>query len=113
MKCAEKEESQAMTAQNDREGKMDEPKVYDLNGNEVSEDSPDRFLWYGVCGRWTVRPETLLKGVPRCPDCGGPGFQTTVGEWESGIKNWEKDHPGYSEEIEKLKDVCGRARRKP
>lgn len=79
----------------------------------------DKEMWYGFCTYWTedwdklkflpANPEfssAIQGGVPCCPECGSPGFQMAVIEWNEGIKKFEAKCPGYAKFIEELREVC-------
>ena len=88
---------------------MAKHKYLSANGPTMADD-PKRFLWHGVCGCWTDEWDLLSQtdaGIPICPNCGCPGFQTTAEAWDEGVAIYEKTKPGYTAEVEthKIKEV--------
>ncbi len=69
-----------------------------MNGSVCSgATDPMRMIWYSSCTFWTDELDILdtSRGVPLCPLCGSPGFQTTAEAWFGGIASHDKDTPGY------------------
>ena len=70
-------------------------------------DDPTRLIWYGPCGHWTDEWDLLSNtpnGIPICPKCKSPGYQTTAQHWFAQIDAYEEDsHPGYREEVMKTR----------
>ncbi len=83
--------------------------------NPTTADDPKRLIWYGPCRYWTddwskvaLRGES---GIPCCPKCGAPGFQTDAADWDQAVRTHEADrHPGYAAAIAAGREVCTRAR---
>lgn len=81
------------------------------NGKHTSHDDPNLAMWYGPCGYWTddwAKLTTFGPGIPCCPKCGSPGFQTTAKAWLSGATRFEGEgHPGYRAFVNWMKERCG------
>ncbi len=82
-------------------------------GQATIATDPNRLIWYSSnCSFWTDDWGQIAKvgGIPCCPTCQAPGFQTTAQEWEFGISTYDKVKPGYSVWLNGLKGCChGRA----
>ncbi len=80
------------------------------NGERTAADDPERGIWYatGKCGYWTDDWSKLTSsnGIPTCPGCGAPGFQTTAGEWFDGAKEFAKTNAHYNEFLSQSKEHC-------
>jgi len=75
-------------------------------------------IWYGFCTFWTDDWNKLAEiptwgtgkaytgGIPCCPECGSPGFQMTLQEWNDGIVKFNAKEPGYAKFINELKNTC-------
>ena len=62
-----------------------------------------RLIWHGICGHWTDNWNLLDKtpnGIPICPHCKCPGYQTTAQHWFAQIDDYEKQsHPDYRKQV--------------
>lgn len=86
------------------------------NGHHTAHNDPNRLVWYSNCSYWTddwtklssVGPGAAIgQGIPCCPNCKCPGFQTTFSSWEESSKNYEhSNHPHYQEFLNKSKETC-------
>lgn len=80
------------------------------NGEHTTSDDPERGVWYasGNCGYWTDDWSKLPSrgGIPSCPGCGAPGFQTTARGWWAGVDSYDKDHPYYKAFVSESKEHC-------
>lgn len=80
-----------------------------MSEDQTVETGKEGMLWYGTCTYWTDDWEALSneKGIPICPDCGGPGFEISIQAWNEGIEKHEADgNPGYGKFVETLKENC-------
>lgn len=106
-------------------------------GARVGADSPDRGVWYAThptCGYWTddwsnlkqfaghvPKPGDVMRGgVPCCPECGCPGFQTTWAEWMGDAERFEREgrdhgqsYPRYVKFLLAQKGKCGKKNPRP
>lgn len=65
-------------------------------------------VWYGLCTFWTATWDTLSRtpnGIPCCPHCGSPGFQTSLENWDPARFEAEGNE-GYGAFLESLREVC-------
>jgi hypothetical protein len=80
------------------------------NGNPTTKDDPARALWYAFrCGYHTDDWDKLKKfgpGIPCCPCCGGPGFVTTVTNWDRVVAKYDAMHPGYAGIVRQCFEKC-------
>lgn len=79
------------------------------NGHHTSHADPQRLVWHGPCTYWTddwTKLKSIGSGIPCCPHCKCPGYQTTYQNWIDSVKNFELEHPRYSEYIELTKETC-------
>lgn len=80
------------------------------NGRHTAHNDPQRLVWYGPCTYWTddwTKLKSIGPGIPCCPHCKCPGFQTTYEHWEDGVKGFElNNHPRYEEFVNKTKETC-------
>ena len=86
-------------------------KYTDTEGKPVSATDPTRFVWYGIrgCGYWTDDQSKLTRaGIPVCPHCGAPGMQTTAGQWDSSVAEYDAKNPGYAAFVSSGKEKCWR-----
>ena len=84
-------------------------KYYRLDGHLATSDDPLREIFYSAyCGYWTDDWSQLkVIGVPGCPMCGCPGYQTTYDSWMKGAEAFESDgHPDYVEFLLDQKEIC-------
>lgn len=103
------------------------PKYMTLDGTIVGPDAINRGVWYstrGTCGFWTDDWSALgsfgdgatatmpdgrrveIGGVPCCPTCGCPGFQSEWSHWKSDADKFELEHPHYVEFLLAMKGKC-------
>lgn len=76
-------------------------------GDPVDADDPQRGIWYGVCSFWTDDWNQLLAdGVPRCPECGSPGFITSAERWLEEIARFSRTNAEYEAFVRSLKGTC-------
>jgi hypothetical protein len=79
--------------------KKSPPQFVTLAGRRTALTDPERGVWYGQCGFWTDDWAALVKigpGIPACPKCKVPGFQTTAKEWEANARTHEANgNAGY------------------
>lgn len=84
--------------------------------------STDQEIWYGPCGFWTddwSKLSTITmereyqsgeiqarSGIPCCPKCKAPGFQSSKADWEKRIAELNKTYPLYDRFIQRTKNVC-------
>jgi len=83
----------------------------DAYGASTTEDDPNRFVWYSVnCTFWSDNISTLKTfspGIPCCPKCGSPGYQTDAKQWEKGIEKYDTEvRSGYKVFIYSIKERC-------
>jgi hypothetical protein len=92
-----------------------EPRFQKLeDGRATTADDPQRGVWYANCGYWTDDWTTLgntsedKQGIPLCPTCGCPGFQSTAQSWYDGAKSFagEEGNERYVEFLDAHKGKC-------
>ncbi len=83
---------------------------YRLDGSRTTGDDPLRTIWDGMCTYWTddwSQVETARDGTPLCSDCGCPGYQVTMEEFERSTAAFEAEgNPGYVEFVLGFKGTC-------
>ncbi len=63
-------------------------------------------LFHSVnCGFWTIDFDKLSSngGIPCCPTCGSPGFETTTEEWDKGLDQMSAK---YVDWIDGMQEKC-------
>jgi hypothetical protein len=86
--------------------------IRSLNGDKVSDEDPQRGIWYGMCTYWTDDWDEVsdgIGGIPCCPVCGALGMQTTAADWFEGVAKFQaKGNPGYVNFVNQSKEQCKR-----
>lgn len=77
-------------------------------GYQTLHNDPDRMVWHSPCTYWTDDWTKLRDagGIPICPTCGCPGFQTDYQNWIDSAIEFEKTHPYYVEFLNQTKEEC-------
>ena len=85
-----------------------------LRGEVTDQNDPERGLWYSSftdkCGYWTddwTKLALVGPGIPVCPVCGCVGMQTTAGQWDRDVSEFEANgHPHYRSYVASRKERC-------
>lgn len=87
-----------------------EPEYHRDDGTQTTVDDPKRLLWHSAtCTFWTDDWSLLAlagPGIPCCPDCESPGYQTTAEKWDEGVSAADKQRPGYMRLVHRWKGIC-------
>jgi hypothetical protein len=98
------------------------PKAGQFRKPKAPEEAPANpnagKVWSSVlCGYWTDNWSKLAAttgGVPCCPECGCPGIETRLWDWNKCVAAYDLSHPGYRAFIQENKEHCfGRTGYKP
>jgi hypothetical protein len=86
-------------------------KFQDAYGQSTTQDNPNRQMWYSVrCTYWTdnwSKLKTTGPGIPVCPVCGSPGYQSDYNQFDKSAKRYnDQAMEGYYIFLQEVKERC-------
>lgn len=86
-------------------------KFQDAYGQPTTQDNANRLMWYSTrCTYWTddwLKLKTSGPGIPVCPKCGSPGYQSHFNQWDKSARRYdEQAATGYYNFLQDVKEVC-------
>lgn len=87
------------------------PQYRDLQGRKTNATDSKRMVWSSArCTYWTDDWDKLKSfgpGIPCCPHCGSPGYESVYSSWERSVKRFDSEvREGYASFLQEIKEKC-------
>lgn len=84
----------------------------DLQGRKTNATDPNRMVWSSArCTFWTDDWDKLRAynstGIPCCPHCGSPGYESIYQSWKRSVERYDKEvREGFATFLQEMKEKC-------